>query len=62
MNDGSSDDQSPGYGDSTEQNWLSWFTSLEGHQYMVKVNESYIRDAFNLFGIQQEMNLTKERF
>ena len=31
VNDASSEDQSPGYGDSATPNWLSWFTSLDGH-------------------------------
>ena len=29
---------------------------------MVKVEENYIRDPFNLHGLQQEVNFTKEKF
>ena len=29
---------------------------------MVKVDESYIRDPFNLYGLQQEINFNKEKF
>lgn len=29
---------------------------------MVKVDESYIRDPSNLYGLQQEINMTKEKF
>ena len=63
MNDGqSSDDNTPGYGDPVAPNWLSWFTTLEGHQYMVQIEEKYIRDPSNLVSLQQEINFTKEKF
>ena len=33
-------------------NWIQWFCSLEGHEYMVEVDESYIKDPFSLYGLQ----------
>jgi casein kinase II subunit beta len=31
--------------------WIQWFCSLEGHEYMIAVEEAYVRDYFNLFGL-----------
>jgi len=43
--------------------WIKWFCSLEGHEYMVEVDDTYIRDPFNLVGLQQQLpSLTKDRF
>lgn len=48
--------------------WIQWFTSLEGHEYMVEVcssmlsrdspqvDEAYIRDQFNLCGLKAMKN------
>ena len=32
--------------------WIRWFCALDGHDYMVEVDEAYIRDPFNLYGLQ----------
>ena len=32
--------------------WIQWFCSLEGHEYMVEIDADYIKDPFNLYGIQ----------
>ena len=32
--------------------WIGWFCALDGHEYMIEVDEAYIRDPFNLFGLQ----------
>lgn len=43
--------------------WIQWFCTLEGHEYMVEVDNDYIRDPFNLYGLQAQMtNLSKEKF
>ncbi|KAK2196805.1 bifunctional Casein kinase II subunit beta-like/Casein kinase II [Babesia duncani] len=34
----------------SEMSWIEWYCSLKGHQYFVMVDESYIRDDFNLVG------------
>lgn len=41
-----------GDGDGAPVGWIRWFTSLEGHEYMVEVDEDYIKDPFNLYGLQ----------
>ena len=32
--------------------WIQWFCSLEGHEYMIEIDADYIRDPFNLYGLQ----------
>jgi len=40
--------------------WISWFTSLDGHEYLVQVDEEYISDPFNLYGLMT--HLGKDKF
>lgn len=48
--------------DAAANGWIRWFCTLEGHEYMVEVDEEYIRDPFNLYGLQALMpSLTKEK-
>jgi len=45
------------------QGWIHWFCALEGHEYMVEVDEDYIRDPFNLYGLQGNFpSMTKDKF
>ena len=42
-----SDEGAKGAGDiDHDQNmgWIQWFCSLDGHEYMIEVEESFIRD------------------
>jgi casein kinase II subunit beta len=32
--------------------WIRWFCSLDGHEFLVEVDEDFIKDQFNLFGLQ----------
>ncbi|KAL4476836.1 hypothetical protein ABPG72_010673 [Tetrahymena utriculariae] len=36
--------------------WISWFCALEDHQFLCEVDDDYIRDNFNLYGIKQKFN------
>ena len=33
--------------------WIQWFCSLEGHEFLVDIDEEFIRDAFNIYGLQK---------
>jgi casein kinase II subunit beta len=33
--------------------WISWFCELEGHDFFAEIDEDYIRDTFNLYGLKQ---------
>ena len=39
--------------------WIKWFTSLEGHEFLVEIDEDFIKDKFNLAGIQ--VNFSKPK-
>jgi casein kinase II subunit beta len=34
-------------------NWVQWFCTLEGHEYLVDVDIDFIKDPFNLTGLDQ---------
>lgn len=44
--DNISDDQAP-------DGWIKWFCSLEGHDFLVEIDDEFIQDAFNLYGIKK---------
>lgn len=33
--------------------WIQWFCSLEGHDFLVEIEEEYIKDSFNLYGLKK---------
>lgn len=39
--------------------WISWFCGLEGHEYMIDVDEAYIKDHLNLFGLNTPLGNDK---
>ena len=41
-----SDDESLG-------GWVNWFCEIEGHEFFVEVDEDFIQDSFNLYGLKQ---------
>ena len=40
--------------------WIQWFCSLEGHEFLVEIEEEFIKDPFNLIGLQK--SFSKESF
>ena len=42
--------------DSAPNGWVKWFCSLEGHDFLVEVEESFMKDAFNLQGLKRQFN------
>ncbi|PFH31087.1 casein kinase ii regulatory subunit protein [Besnoitia besnoiti] len=39
-------------GEDEGETWISWFCALEGHECFGEVDEEYIKDTFNLFGLK----------
>ncbi|KAF4659722.1 hypothetical protein FOZ61_004532 [Perkinsus olseni] len=35
--------------------WIAWYCSLKGHEMFSEVDEDYIRDAFNLYGLRAKV-------
>lgn len=38
--------------DITSDGWITWFCEIEGHDFFVDVDEDFIRDSFNLYGLK----------
>lgn len=36
----------------SSEGWINWFCELEGHDFFIEVDEDYITDSFNLFGLK----------
>ena len=44
------------YSEEENGGWIQWFCNLEDHQFFCEVDEEFIRDNFNLYGIKQKFN------
>jgi hypothetical protein len=52
--DGLSEEMNGGVGNGnvgSHSGWIQWFCSLDGHEFLIDIDEEFIRDAFNLFGL-----------
>ena len=38
---------------------MAWFCGLEDHQFLCEVDEEFIRDNFNLYGLKPKFNFYK---
>ena len=38
--------------DISSDGWITWFCEIEGHEFFVDVDEDFIRDSFNLYGLK----------
>lgn len=59
INDMSDNEGAQGAGDNDNDTgavgWISWFCSIDGHEYMVEVEDSFVRDSFNLYGLNAKI-------
>lgn len=35
--------------------WVSWFCSLDGHEFFAEIDDEYLRDNFNLYGLRSKV-------
>ena len=35
------------------EGWINWFCDVEGHEFFAEVDESFITDHFNLWGLRE---------
>ena len=38
------------------EGWIHWFCSLEDHHFFCEIEEEYVRDTFNLYGLKERFN------
>jgi casein kinase II subunit beta len=39
--------------DESLDGWINWFCDIEGHDFFVEVDDDFIQDSFNLYGLKQ---------
>ena len=44
---------------SDDGSWIAWFCSLRGNEFFCEVDEDYIRDSFNLYGLKPKIDSYK---
>jgi len=44
-------DDNEAYNDISDGGWIQWFCQLDGNEFLVEIDEDFIRNKFNLFGI-----------
>eukprot|EP00397_Hematodinium_sp_SG-2012_P007228 GEMP01007270.1.p2 GENE.GEMP01007270.1~~GEMP01007270.1.p2 ORF type:complete len:299 (-),score=51.83 GEMP01007270.1:2747-3643(-) len=37
------------------EGWIAWFCGIRGHEFFAEVDEDYIRDNFNLYGLRNRV-------
>ena len=48
-------EESSGSEISDDGGWIGWFCSLKGNELFVEVDDDYIRDSFNLYGLRSRV-------
>ena len=55
VNQNDSDDKEI-YNDLSEGGWISWFCGLDGNEFFTEIDENFIRNTMNLYGLQKTKN------
>lgn len=43
------------FSDDVLLNWIQWFCALDDHVFMCEINEDYIKQPFNLYGLKKKV-------
>jgi len=44
------------YNSISDGGWIQWFCQLEGNEFLVELDEEFLRSRTNLFGIGKKVN------
>ena len=48
------------YNDDSDGDWISWFCNLEGNEFFVEIEENFVRNTINLYGLLKGYKNYKE--
>jgi len=40
------------FSEEVEVGWINWFCTLEDHHFFIEVDQAYIRESSNLYGLK----------
>jgi casein kinase II subunit beta len=43
------------YNDLSDGGWIQWFCQLEGNEFFIEIDEDYLRNPTNLYGISKHI-------
>jgi casein kinase II subunit beta len=46
-------DDGDAYNDVSDGGWIQWFCQLEGNEFFVEIDEEFLRNRWNLYGINK---------
>jgi casein kinase II subunit beta len=47
------------YNDISDGGWIQWFCQLEGNEFFIEIDEEFIRNYSNLYGISKTIKNSK---
>jgi hypothetical protein len=50
------------YNDISEGGWIQWFCQLEGNEFFAEIDEEFIRNRWNIYGINKLVKNYKYNF
>jgi casein kinase II subunit beta len=47
------------FSDDAPMTWIQWFCNLDDHQFFCEINEEYIKQPLNLYGLSKRITKYK---